>query len=121
MYQRGIRGAITISENTEQSVTEGVIELISKIKQENNLIVEDISHVIFTYTEDIDCVYPAKVVRENFQDWKYVPMICINEMKIKNSLKKCLRILIVINTNLAQNEIKHVYLKEAERLRKDLK
>ena len=42
-------------------------------------------------------------------------------MKIKGSLQKCLRILITINTELAQNEIKHVYLKGAEKLRTDLK
>ena len=34
-------------------------------------------------------------------------------MKIQGSLQKCLRILVTINTELAQNEIKHVYLKGA--------
>ena len=121
MFQRGIRGAITIDENTEEASIKAVIELISKIRQVNNFKIEDISHVIFTYTEDIDCIYPAKAVRDNFHDWKYVPMMCFNEMKIKNSLKKCLRILIVINTELGQKEIKHVYLKNAEKLREDLK
>ena len=43
------------------------------------------------------------------------------EQLVKNSLKKCLRILIVINTELGQKEIKHVYLKNAEKLREDLK
>lgn len=121
MYQRGIRGAITVDNNTIEDVTSAVVELISEIKKQNNYKEEDISNVIFTLTEDIDCVYPAKIAREKFESWKHVPMVCFNEMKIQNSLKKCLRILITVNTELAQTEIKHVYLKGAQNLRKDLK
>jgi chorismate mutase len=66
-------------------------------------------------------VYPAKIAREEFQSWATVPMMCVNEMVIENSLKMCLRILIVINTESEQNEINHVYLKGAQGLRKDIK
>ena len=44
---------------------------------------EDISNVVFTLTDDIDCVYPAKIAREEFPEWKYVPMVCFNELKIQ--------------------------------------
>ena len=121
MYQRGIRGAITIEENTIEAVKDATIELISEMKKQNNYDEKDISNVIFTLTEDIDCVYPAKIAREEFIEWKYVPMMCFNELKIDNSLRKCLRILITINTDLAQDQIKHVYLKGAQKLREDLK
>ncbi len=121
MYQRGIRGAITVENNTDIAIKNAVIELISAIKKENNFKEEDISHVIFTLTDDINCAYPAKFAREEFEKWQYVPMMCVSELKIEHSLEKCLRILIVINTNLEQNQIKHIYLKGAERLRKDLK
>ncbi len=120
MNQRGIRGAITVDENTIDSLREAVIELISEIKKRNNYDEADISHVIFTMTDDLDCVYPAKIAREEFLEWKNVPMMCNQELKIKNSLEKCLRIIIILNTNLAQNEIKHVYLKGAKKLREDL-
>lgn len=121
MYQRGIRGAITVDSNTVEALEVAVVELISEMKKQNNYKEEDISNVVFTLTEDIDCVYPAKIAREKFESWKYVPMVCFNEMKIQNSLRKCLRILITVNTELAQSEIKHVYLKGAQNLRKDLK
>ncbi len=120
MKQRAIRGAITVEENTQESLKSAVVELMTSIKNKNNYKDEDISHVIFTLTGDIDCEYPAKIAREVFNSYNSVPMMCFNEMKIKNSLEKCLRILIVINTNLAQNEIKHVYLKGAKNLRKDI-
>ena len=121
MYQRGIRGAITVDSNTIDDIKKATIELISEIKKQNNFTEEDIAHVTFTMTDDLDCAYPAKFAREEFEEWKYVPIMCVSELKIKNSLQKCLRILIVINTDLAQNMIKHVYLKGAEKLRKDLK
>lgn len=121
MFQRGIRGAITIENNTIESVKSAVIELLSEIKKQNKYEDKDISHVIFTLTKDIDCIYPAKIAREAFESYNSVPMMCFNEMDIENSLGKCLRVLIVINTQLDQNDIKHIYLKGAKRLREDLK
>lgn len=120
MKQRGIRGAITIESNAIKDVEIAVKDLISEIKKQNNYNDSDISHVIFTLTKDINCIYPAKIAREIFESWKYVPMVCFNEMDIEGSLKKCLRILIVINTDCEQNEIRHVYLKGAGKLREDL-
>ena len=92
MYQRGIRGAITVEFNTKEAVEEATIELINEIKKRNNFEDKDISHVIFTLTDDLNSIYPAKIAREHFLSWKYVPMVCFNELKIENSLKKCLRI-----------------------------
>ncbi len=121
MYQRGIRGAITVENNSIEAVKNAVTELISEIKNSNKFEDKDISHVIFTFTDDINCVYPAKIARETFSNWKYVPMMCFNEMNIENSLRMCLRILIVINTDIEQSDINHIYLKGAAKLRKDLK
>lgn len=121
MYQRGIRGAITVEQNTKDAVKSAVTELIQEIKKSNHLDETSISHVIFTLTKDINCVYPAKIAREEFPAWKYVPMMCVNEMDIENLLEKCLRVLIVVNTELEQNKIKHVYLKGAIKLREDLR
>lgn len=121
MYQRGIRGAITIDSNTIEDVKSATIELLSELKKRNNYNEEDISNVVFTLTDDIDCVYPAKIAREEFPEWKYIPMVCFNELKIQNSLRMCLRVLITLNTNLEQKDMKHVYLKGAEKLRQDLK
>ena len=121
MYQRGIRGAISVDNNDVQSLKSAVIELLSEIKKQNQLDETKISHVIFTLTSDIDCVHPAKIAREEFPEWKYVPMVCMNEMEVIGSISKCLRVLISYNTELEQSEIKHVYLKDAVKLREDLK
>ncbi len=121
MYQRGIRGAITIDNNTADCIEDGVTELIQEIIKMNGIKPEDVSNIIFTMTKDLNCIYPAQILREKFIDWKYVPMICVSELEIENSLKKCLRVLINVNTEKKQEDIKHVYLKGAEVLRKDLK
>ena len=120
MMIRGIRGAVTADENTPEAVSQAVSELLREIKKRNDLKEEDISHVIFTMTADLDCMYPAKAARENFKEWQHVPMMCCQELKIKNSLEKCIRVLIAVNTDKKQQEIKHVYLKGASMLRKDL-
>ena len=120
MYQRGIRGAITVDDNSYDCLRSAVVELIAEIERKNEFSAQDISHVIFTLTKDINCVYPAKIAREEFADWKFVPMMCVQEMEIEQSLAMCLRVLIVINTELKQEEIVPVYLKGAKILRKDL-
>ncbi len=120
MYQRGIRGAITVENNTLSDIEKATVELYSKITELNDFNAQDISHIIFTMTQDLNCAYPAKFLRQNF-DIKDVPLMCIQELNIENSLKMCLRILVVINTDKTQSEIKHVYLGGAELLRPDLK
>ena len=100
MYQRGIRGAITVDDNSYDCLRDAVVELIAEIERKNEFSAQDISHVIFTLTKDINCVYPAKIAREEFTDWKFVPMMCVQEMEIEQSLAMCLRVLIVINTEL---------------------
>ena len=117
--QRGIRGAITVEENSTEAIKNATVELLSQIIEQNKLDISQIAYVMFSMTQDLDEVYPAKFAREEF-DFKYVPMVCYQELNIKNSLKMCLRVMFVVNTDLKQNEIKHVYLKCASVLRPDL-
>lgn len=119
MLTRGVRGAITLDNNTEKAVKEGTVILLKEILDKNNIKNSDISHVIFTLTNDIDAAFPAKFAREKFC-WDFVPMVCFNELSVKNSLKMCLRVLVVINTDKKQEEINHIYLRGATSLRPDL-
>lgn len=119
MHTRGIRGAITVAEDTPNAIKEATIQLFSKIIETNEIKTEDISYVLFTLTKDLQSAFPAKFARENF-DIKYVPLMNVNELDVEGSLEKCLRILMVVNTTKAQNEIKHIYLGGASVLRSDL-
>ena len=120
MYSRGVRGAITLEDNTKEAIQEGVVELLNKMLSENEIDTKDISFAIFTLTKDINADFPAKYARLNC-GFNKVPMMCYFELDVENALEKCLRILLNINTNKTQDEIKHVYLKGAKILREDIK
>lgn len=119
MFTRGIRGAITISEDSAEAIKNATVELFGAIIDANNIKYEDIAYVLFTMTKDLKSAFPAKFVRENF-DIKFVPLMNVNEMDIEPSLPMCLRILMVVNTTKQQKEIEHIYLGGAKVLRPDL-
>ena len=49
-----------------------------------------------------------------------MPLLCSYEVDVPGSLRLCIRVLVLWNTDKAQNEIQHVYIKNAQRLRPDL-
>lgn len=116
---RGVRGATTVEANTSEQIEEATVELLEKIVEENNIEVEDISHVTFTVTHDIDADFPAKFARTHLK-WNNVAMICTREIPVPGSVQMCVRALIVINTKLSHKEVNHVYLRGAKALRPDL-
>lgn len=116
---RGIRGATTVSGNNVNEISVAVKEMINEIISKNNISIEDIACVDFTMTKDLDCVYPAKFARE-IQGFENVPLMCYQELNIENSLEKCIRVRFLVNTNKKQEEINHIYLNEAKKLRPDL-
>lgn len=116
---RGVRGAITVENNQYEEMEEATIELLTEIIDSNDIDIRDISHAIFTLTNDLDAGFPAKAARIHM-GWEEVPMICTQEIPVPNSLEKCIRVLIVFNTRLKQSDIQHVYLGRAKALRPDL-
>ncbi|MBQ8168821.1 chorismate mutase [bacterium] len=112
---KGIRGAITVEYNAEESIKAATLELIEAMLCANNITRDDISHVIFTLTDDLNAAFPAKFARHNL-GWTDIAMMCYHELDVPNSLEKCLRILIVVNCD-KDFVPKFVYLKEAENLR----
>lgn len=115
---KGIRGAITVESNTPESIGEATLELLNELISKNNVKKELISHVIFTLTEDLKAAFPAKFAREQLK-WDDVAMMCFHELNVPNSLKMCLRVLIVVNCD-DDFSPKFVYLKGAEVLRSDI-
>jgi len=73
---------------------------------------------LFSATSDLNAVFPAQAARE--LGWKQVPLFDMQEIDVPGSLPRCIRILIQINCQKSQTEIKHCYLKGAKILRKDL-
>lgn len=120
MTSRGIRGAITVNANTKEEIRLATIELLNEMLLKNEIKTKDISFAIFTLTSDLNADFPAKYARLDC-GFNFVPMMCYQELDVPNSLKMCLRILLNVNSEKSQEEIKHIYLKGASILRGDLK
>jgi chorismate mutase len=119
MRTRGIRGAITVDVDQTASVLAATRELLLAMLHANpDLHPEDMASVIFTTTPDLTCVHPAKAART--LGWTQVPLMCAQEISVQGSLPRVIRVLIHWNTDLPQEAIKHVYLREAVQLRPDL-
>ncbi|NLJ76627.1 MAG: chorismate mutase [Peptococcaceae bacterium] len=116
---RGIRGAITVERNSAEEILAATGELLDTIIKENDIEAGDMASIIFTMTEDLDACFPARAARD--RGLKYVPLLDALELNVPGSLPRCIRILIHVNTNKSQKEIKHVYLGEAACLRPDIK
>ena len=114
-----IRGAITIKKNNIKEIKDATCILISELVKQNNLNESKIINVIFTATNDLDSVNPATIAREEFK-LDSIPMLCVQEMKVKNGLPKCIRVMINVYTSSSGEMIKHVYIGGAESLRPDL-
>jgi chorismate mutase len=117
---RGVRGAITVNQNTEEAIVTATEQLVTKLIEGNNIQPDLVASVFISTTEDINAVFPARALRK-FEGWTYVPVMCMQEMPVPNSLKMCVRIMMHVNTSQSQEEIIHVYLNGAEILRPDLK
>ena len=116
MITKGIRGAITVEENTEDAIKSATLELLNEMVSQNSISKRSISHVFFTLTEDLNAAFPAKFAREELR-WTDAAMMCFHELNGPGSLQMCLRVLIVINC-IEGFVPKFVYLKGAQNLRK---
>lgn len=115
MITKGIRGAITVEENSVDAIKKSTLELLSEMVKQNNIDISNISHVIFTLTDDLNAAFPAKFARIDM-GWTETAMMCFHELDVPNSLSKCLRVLIVLNCD-EKFTPKFVYLKGASNLR----
>ncbi len=116
---RGFRGATTVIENTESELMTETKKLVLEMVELNKIKPENISHVLFSVTDDLNAGFPAKVARQ-MNGWTHVPVMCMKEINVPNSLPLCIRVMMVAETELAQGDVQHVFLNEAIKLRPDL-
>lgn len=118
MGVRAVRGAITIDNNTKEDVLKYTKELLSEIVKANNIDQEDIISIFFTTTRDVNAEFPAVAARE--LKLKNIPLMCAHEMDVPGSIPMCIRIMLHFNTDKTLDEISHIYLRDAIKLRPDL-
>ena len=119
MPMRGVRGATTVNEDQADQLLPATQELLEAILAANpGMQTDEIASVLFTVTNDISSGFPALAARRI--GWDSVPMVCAREIPVPGSLPLCIRVLLHWNTDLPQSSIRHIYLREAVRLRPDL-
>jgi chorismate mutase len=117
MRCRGIRGATTVQENTPEAILEAAAELLTELMRANDFKAADLASAFFTTTRDLNAEFPA--VAANRMGWTNVALLCGHEMDVPGSLAMCLRVLLHVNTEKQQRELKHIYLRGATVLRPD--
>lgn len=116
---KGIRGAITIEENTKEAIFVAVQELVTSMCKNNALKTEDIGAAIFTATDDITAAFPAAGARR-IPGFDMVPLFDARQMDVDGALPMCIRVLLLADTEKRQSEINHIYLGKAKTLRPDI-
>lgn len=112
---RGIRGATTADGNTKEAILSATREMLEKLIHDNHLRAEDVAAAWFTTTQDLNVEYPA--VQARLLGWTEVALMCGHEMGVPDGLPKCIRVLVLVNTDKKASELVNVYLRGAINLR----
>ncbi len=119
MAVRGLRGATTVEQNVAADILAATRELLQELLSANGISTyEEIVSAVFTTTPDVNAVFPAEAARS--LGLSQVPLLCASEIAVPNSMPRCIRILLHVNTDQPQSAMKHVYLRDAKRLRPDM-
>jgi len=119
---RGIRGATTAEVDSPVEIVEATRELLSALIEANDIVAEDVAGAWFTTTTDLRTEFPAVAARQ--LGWVDVPLICGHEMDVPaenpRSIARCIRAMILVNTEKPQTANRHVYLRGALAIKQEL-
>jgi chorismate mutase len=118
MAVRAIRGATQLDSDDRDHLLASVDELIREVFEQNDVANEDLISMILTATPDLHSEFPALAARQlGIGD---VPLLCAQELDIASALPRVIRVMVHLETAKPRNEIRHVYLRGAAALRRDL-
>jgi chorismate mutase len=112
---RALRGAITVDANEAEAILSATTELVSEVMERNGLSPEDVVSCIFTCTDDLNAEFPAVAARRI--GLSAVPLLCAREIDVPGSLPRVIRVMVHCYSD---GPPRHVYLRDAASLRRDL-
>ena len=116
-YLCALRGATTCENNSVESITSAVEELLVELVSRYNLIPDQIISVTFSVTSDLDACFPASIARKKI-GWGKIALLDCQQMFVKDDLSKCIRLLAYVS--LPKEQIpQNPYLRKAKNLRPD--
>ncbi len=118
MRIRGIRGAIQLENDSSDEMVEAVSDLLTQMLTANKLENEDLISIILTATPDLTSEFPAVAARKI--GLGTVPLLCAVEIDVAQALPRVVRVLMHAQLDRPLVDVKHIYLRGATVLRKDL-
>ena len=112
---RGIRGATTADANTDEAIYSATRDMLQELINLNGINQEQVVAAYFTVTSDLNAAFPAAAARQ--LGWNSVALMCSTEIPVPDSMGRCIRVMILYNTEKSQDDIVNVYLKGTDVLR----
>lgn len=118
MAVRAIRGATQLDADDRDHLLASVDELIRALLEQNGIGTDELVSMILTATPDLHSEFPALAARQlGIGD---VPLLCAQEIDVHGAMPRVIRVMMHVETDRARSEIRHVYLRGAAALRRDL-
>lgn len=118
MAVRAVRGATQLDVDERDHLLASVEELVTELLRQNDLRTDDLVSMLFTATPDLHAEFPAVAARSlGIGD---VPLICAQELDITGAMPRVIRVMVHAETSRARADVRHVYLRGAAALRRDL-
>ncbi|WP_432535844.1 chorismate mutase [Kineococcus arenarius] len=118
MSVRAVRGAVQVDVDEREVVLAATRELVTEVVRLNELSPDDFISILFTCTSDLTSEFPAVAARElGMGD---VPLMCARELEVDGSMPRVIRLMAHVETPRARAEVRHVYLRGAQALRRDI-
>jgi len=115
---RAIRGAIQLDVDEREHLLASVEELVTEVLRQNELDLDQLISIVFTATSDIHAEFPALAARGlGLGD---VPLLCAQEIDVEGAMPRVIRLMVHAETDVPRSGVRHVYLRGAVGLRRDL-
>ena len=118
MGLRAIRGATQVDADDKDLVLAATRELVAEVMESNKLVADDVVSIIFSATQDISSVAPALAARQLGLDEP--ALLCVQEMHVAGAMPRLVRLIAHVDTDLARDQIRNVYLRDTDVLRRDV-
>jgi chorismate mutase len=111
-----------VEDDSAESIEAATDELLRALIEANAIDPPEIAGVWFTTTKDLTAEFPAIAARR--LGWTEVPLLCGHEMDVDaanpRAIPRCIRVMILLNTDRAAAEMRFVYLRRALDIKTDL-
>lgn len=118
MTVRAIRGAIQLDVDERGHLLDCTRELVTQVMVANDLSTDALISILFTVTADLRSEFPALAARElGLGD---VPLLCTTEIDVPGAMPRVVRLMAHAEMDVPREKVRHVYLRGAVGLRRDL-